>query len=298
MVNNFKGKAVYNPSGKAKEYSYWACNFYNGCSGMCSCCYCKKGITTKVLGGDRPTLKKCFKDEEHACSIFRKEIIDNLEELRRCGLFFSFTTDPLLQDTKDLTWAAVNICLNFNIPVKILTKQVEWFDEYLGDIMRDRLSDNKYIAFGFTLTGHDELEPNCATNAERIAAMKLLHEKGFKTFASIEPIIDFESSYRMIVELCGACDLFKIGLESGKRYSKMETLTFMFNLPMFLFDYNGKRFSDSKVYFKDSILKAAGIERDKLNDGFSNCVNRDYNLFSNKMSNDRCAVIAAKPELF
>ena len=23
---NFKGKAIYNPSGKAGEYSYWACN--------------------------------------------------------------------------------------------------------------------------------------------------------------------------------------------------------------------------------------------------------------------------------
>jgi hypothetical protein len=26
-MKTFNGKAIYNPSGKAGEYSYWACNF-------------------------------------------------------------------------------------------------------------------------------------------------------------------------------------------------------------------------------------------------------------------------------
>lgn len=33
---------------------------------------------------------------------------------------------------------------------------------------------------------------------------------------------------------------------------------------------------NEKIYFKDSLLKAAGINRDALP---SNCVNRDFNIF-------------------
>lgn len=31
----FNGKAIYNPSGKAGEYSQWACNYFTGCSNEC-----------------------------------------------------------------------------------------------------------------------------------------------------------------------------------------------------------------------------------------------------------------------
>lgn len=62
----FNGKAIYNPSGKAGEYSYWACNFYVGCSNMCEYCYCKKGILSNVVGQNKAQLKQCFKDETDA----------------------------------------------------------------------------------------------------------------------------------------------------------------------------------------------------------------------------------------
>ena len=49
-MKTFKGKAIYNPSGKAGEYSYWACNFYVGCSNGCEYCYCKKDILAGSSG--------------------------------------------------------------------------------------------------------------------------------------------------------------------------------------------------------------------------------------------------------
>ncbi len=64
------------------------------------------------------------------------------------------------------------------------------------------------------------------------------------------------------------CDLYKIGLESGKKYSKLELIDFVRNV-IRLCEFN-------KVYFKDSILKAAGINRADLPE---NCVGRDYNMF-------------------
>jgi len=182
----FKGKAIYNPSGKAGEYSSWACNFYVGCSNGCEYCYCKKGILANAMGQDKPQLKKCFKNEEHAIEVFVKEMNQNKAELQKHGLFFSFTTDPLLKETFELTLIAANHCYSNDIPVYFLTKTTWWVNDFYPP--------KDYAAIGFTLTGHDELEPNAATNDSRMAAMRLLHFKGYKTFASIEPIIDFQSA--------------------------------------------------------------------------------------------------------
>ena len=48
-------------------------------------------------------MKKCFKNEEHALTIFCKEAYQNKEALQKHGLFFSFTTDPMLPETIELT---------------------------------------------------------------------------------------------------------------------------------------------------------------------------------------------------
>ena len=111
-MKTFKGKAIYNPSGKAGEYSQWACNFYVGCSNNCTYCYCKKGILAGAMGQNKPQLKKCFKDETHAIEIFKKEVESNLSELQKHGLFFSFTTDPMLPETIELTKVS-----NFILPL-------------------------------------------------------------------------------------------------------------------------------------------------------------------------------------
>lgn len=270
--------AIYQPAGKAAEYAEWACNFYVGCSNGCTYCYLKKGRGAKVLGGDKPTLKKCFKDEYHALEVFEKELKANLPELQEKGLFFSFSTDPMLPETIAMTYQAIVICLENNVNVKILTKKSDFIDLCMFEIDEFKHSsildfpvrDKEKIVFGFTLTGKDELEPGASTNAERIEAMKKLHEAGFKTFASIEPIIDFGSSYKMIQETIGFCDLYKVGVESGKKYSQLELDEFIYNTLADTYETN------SKFYFKDSLLKAAGIERTQLS---ANCVTRDYNIF-------------------
>lgn len=269
--NTFNGKAIYSPSGKAGEYSYWACNFYVGCSNGCTYCYCKKGIVAKQLGGDHPTLKKCFKHESHAMEVFTNEMEQNIEMLREHGIFFSFTTDPMLPETIDLTWDAVGRAVYNKIPVKILTKCTQWVNDWLEDAenYEGGYENPELYAFGFTLTDHDELEPWASTNTERLASMHKLHMAGFKTFASIEPIIDFDSSMRMIDAIYGICDLIKIGLMSGKKYDKRELIRFL-RLSMISVKY------PAKIYFKDSLLKQAGIERESLPD---NCVTRDYNMF-------------------
>lgn len=280
-MTNFKGKAIYQPAGKAAEYAKWACNFYTGCSNGCTYCYLKKGRGAKILGGDKPTLKKCFKDEHHAFDVFVKEMEANLPELQKHGIFFSFSTDPMLPETVGLTYLAMAQCIRREIPVKILSKYVKYielnFFEIDGrspkGIYDFPLEIKKLIAFGFTLTGHDELEPDASTNQERIEAMKKLHDAGFKTFASIEPIIDFKDSLQMIKDTVGSCDLYKIGLMSGKDYNKNQAGAFI-DLVIALSVAFG-----FKVYWKDSILKKSGIERNQLHE-HETCVTSDYNIFN------------------
>ncbi len=274
------GKIIYESKGKAAEYARYAFSAYVGCSNSCSYCYLRRGRFAKVLGGDTPTLKKCFCSVDHALEVFRKELKANLPELQRHGMFFSFTTDPMLPETSGLTFDSISLCCQYHVPVKILTKRVDMFDCFFKSFMKTTYSPHEslakeYIAWGFTLTGHDELEPGASTNAERIEAMKKLHAAGFKTWASIEPVVEIESSKEMIRETAGYCDLYKIGLMSGKKYDKEELISFVVycNSPYL----NGKGgFYWQKNYFKDSLLKQAGIDRATLP---GNCVGRDYNIF-------------------
>jgi len=271
-MKEFKGKAIYQPAGAAAEYSKWACNFFVGCSNNCQYCFLKKGIGAKVLGRQVPALKKCFKSESHAFEVFEKELKSNLTELQKHGLLFSFTTDPMLKETIGLTLEAAIICNDNDIPIKILTKRSDWVDGFL----KYGFGNEKLYAFGFTLTGHDELELGASTNLERIKAMEQLHDAGFKTFASIEPIIDIKSSLEMIERISDHVDLVKIGLLSGKTYLYKDLIV------MAKVIIDSAKNHDYKIYFKDSFLKQSTITREELSVFSDKCVGSDYNMFEGR----------------
>ena len=271
-MKTFNGKAIYQPAGRAAEYAQWACNFYTGCSNNCDYCYCKRGRMAHTWS-NMPKLKARFKNETHALEVFEKELKINLTELQKHGLFFSFTTDPMLPETKCLTWEAIAIAARNGIRSKTLTKKTDWVFPVLAlNSIATKREYAKYWAIGFTLTGHDELEPGASTNNERIEAMRKLHDAGFLTWASIEPIVDFRTS-GMIIKKCieyDWCNLYKIGLMSGKKYEQKEIRDFV-DMVLTYADY-----SDAKIYFKDSLLAQAGIRYEELPE---NCVKRDYNIF-------------------
>lgn len=217
-------------------------------------------------------LKKAFKDERDALRIFEKELLENLSELQVHGLFFTFTSDPFLPETFDLTRKAISICIDNFVPVKVLTKRADFLDKLDGKWTGVHWSLSTvmkaYIAFGFTLTGHDELEPGASTNEERIETMRQLHEAGFKTWASIEPIVDFDSSLLMITQTMGCCDLYKVGLMSRKKYDIVDAQTFVEHLTELPFE--------PKIYLKESLQELSNYHLEELPDNF---VGRDYNLF-------------------
>lgn len=276
MANKrFSGKAIYQPTGKAAEYSPWACNFFTGCSNDCEYCYCKRGLLSHVWS-TKPQLKKCFATIHHAFDVFCKEL-DKCEELiGEAGLLFSFTTDPLLPETRELTFRAMEEAISRGINVKVLTKRADWIDEFIvrTEIQTINYGNNgRHIAFGFTLTGCDDKEPGASSNRDRIEAMRKLHKLGFKTFASIEPVIDPIKSIQMIHQTLGFCDLYKVGLISGKGkgfYEDLHLIVFWGNL----IDLTEDGF---KIYPKDSLLDYLGEERSSLEGHF---VTADFNIFN------------------
>ena len=267
-----KGKAIYEPAGKAGEYAKYACNFYVGCSNDCDYCYCKRGVLGHALGKPQATLKKCFKDADDAIMQFERELLKNLDEYRKHGIFFTFTSDPLLPETQWLTWSAVTTAVTLRVPCKLLTKRADF------DVPRIAYEYKDLIAFGFTLTGMDAMELHASTNEERISTMRFLYEAGFKTFASIEPIIDIEKSYRMIRETLGCCDLYKIGLISGKRnYNRDDVANFVRSVNGDLLTINTVK--KAVVYWKDSVIDYLNTDRNDIRFTYNHCVNADYNIF-------------------
>ena len=267
-------KAIYQPKGKAGEYAKYACNFYVGCSNDCDYCYCKRGLLAHAMGGTTPTLKKCFKDEDDAIETFGRELMSNLSELQKHGLFFTFTSDPMLPETRHLTEAAVEMCMEESVPVKILTKRADFDISTYWDIFADS------IAFGFTLTGCDDQEPNASPNEDRARKIRDLHYRRFKTFASIEPVIDLDKSLQMIklAAYCG-CDMFKIGLMSGKRnYTPYEVSVFMEHVHQAIHENNFDYGMKTKVYWKDSVIDFVKAKRENLPQDI--CVGANYNLFT------------------
>lgn len=274
------GRVIYSPKGKALEYAENAANFYVGCSNGCTYCYLKKGRGAKVLGGNRPELKKTLREYPFALDIFKNELLKHKEELQKTGLFFSFTTDPMLPETIGLTTAAVGFCQRHDVPVKILTKCAEGMSNFIDFAEASEGWDKSRIALGATLTGCDELEPNAAPNQMRVNVLARAKRHGFRTFASVEPIPVgmFDRAIGIIKVSYPFVDLYKIGLESGGKYLKRDVQIFYIDIA----EYWDEHENNPRIYWKDSFVKVSGIDRETL-PGY--CVPANYDLFNEK-SND------------
>ena len=95
------------------------------------------------------------------------------------------------------------------IPITILTKSAWWLNYPCKDEnytvesfhIKDMLLKHKeLISLGFTLTGEDYMERHCiSTTQERIDAMEWAHDNGIYTWASIEPVINYEHALDVII---------------------------------------------------------------------------------------------------
>ena len=310
-------KILSRPQGNAEEYGRWSVNPYKGCGHGCLYCYLKKGVWANGLGGDTAQLKSGVVSDEHAYHLAMAEIIEHREEIvKDGGLFMTFTSDPCAEETRELFFRIIGSCIGDGctpkekvVPVTLLTKNADfcgynikiiettaqarrlhaWLNTvslFKTELLRDRL------AIGFTLTGHDELEPNASPNAERITAMKWL-SKEYNVWASIEPVIDFPSALAMVYQAVNAgCQHFKIGLLTNNTRLVRKDFEFgehkfkaydVIGCLHFIEDVMRVTSGKATVYWKQSVRDLLGTVYspaavDELLD-WPHSVDKDWNIF-------------------
>lgn len=196
---------VYEPKGKAREYSPLAINVYNGCNHGCTFCYMRR--FTKDFLNPRP----------------KKDFLKKLEEIKSDygkQILFSFSSDPYcsIEFEHEYTKKALEVMLETENKVAILTKAGT---KILRDLELFKLFGNK-IKVGATLTfdnDRDSLktEPGAALPEDRLDMLQTLKRNGIRTFASFEPVIDPNQSLNLMRRGIDIIDMFKIGKLNGNK---------------------------------------------------------------------------------
>jgi DNA repair photolyase len=196
---------IYEPMGKALEYSELACNLYTGCLHKCRYCYCPAIL--------RKSLEQWAENPKPRTNILKqleKEAQKISGETRH--LLFSFMSDPYQdEEAAFITRQALLLCEKYHFQnVQILTKAgfraVKDFD---------LLKRNNW-KFGSTIIFRDdkmraEWEPGAPSIESRYAAVKIAKRQKIYTWVSVEPVIDTNESLKVLKDLTGYVDLWKVG---------------------------------------------------------------------------------------
>ncbi len=194
---------IYEPSGRAFEYSPLAVNLYTGCEHGCLYCF-------------SPAVLRKKRSEFHSNVKPRADILKKLESdcIKLQGdpreVLLCFTCDAYSPTDNDITREALLILEKYNMKAQILTK---------GGLSAvrdfDILARNDW-AFGTSLSWiNDKLrqkwEPNAATVKGRVSAIQTAKDRGIKTWVSVEPVIDTVNALLVMGALKPFVDLWKVG---------------------------------------------------------------------------------------
>ena len=293
-----KGALIYQPHGAAGEYAKWAINLYHGCSNGCTYCYNRRGVLSHVFG-DKPELAApIIKLREKLLNMYMKDrgitareniyssavfihgvlaaqrlILADLAKIgedkirKDGGIFFSFTCDPFdsyLDNNNNITQWMLHTLVTSQIPVTILTKNVDWlytegWDRALthSPMIEPEYAENlpHCLTIGFTITGNDKLEPGAPSTEKRIEALRKLHDEyKIKTFVSLEPITSICTASEVIKKTYQITDEIRIGAQSPikkDRYDPNEFFGFVTSVKFLACDL------PCRFMVKDSMYKQA-----------------------------------------
>jgi DNA repair photolyase len=197
---------IYEPKGKAREYSPLALNLYLGCEHGCKYCYA-------------PSALQRARENYFKTPVPRANVIENLKkELAKNRpveqVLLSFIGDVYgnCTDSNETTRQALELLLEAKAPVAILTKaglnclvDIQLFKKF-----------GEHIQVGASLTFDNkkdslDWEPGAATPENRLKMLESLHKEGIKTFASFEPVVDPTQSLNLMIKSLSWVDVFKIG---------------------------------------------------------------------------------------
>ena len=197
---------IYEPRGKAREYCRLAVNLYSGCSHGCIYCYAPNAVHKT---------RQEFKQARPRLGIIDKLTIEAARlrfDKPDCPILLCFTCDPYQpsEATFRITRQAIEILKSNRLNVEILTKGD-------GIVSRDFDLYGKEDWFGVTLTcdnAEDSVkwEPIAAVPRQRIENLRTAHDKGIKTWVSLEPVLYPEQTLNLIDMTHEFVDEFKVGV--------------------------------------------------------------------------------------
>lgn len=166
------------------EYGNYTMNHVLGCAHGCKFpCY---AFMMKKRFGQVKSYDEWIKPYlvSNTLELLDKEIPKLKEKIKSVHLCFS--TDPFMygyDEISEMSIASIKKLNNAGIKCSVLTKGI------LPEQLAELSSDNEY---GITLVSLDEnyrenMEPNTVPYQKRLEALKKLHDRGYKTWVSMEP---------------------------------------------------------------------------------------------------------------
>lgn len=235
---------IYEPTGRAREYSPLALNYFKGCDHGCKYCYVQ------------PMMKRFNSNYDHSkvsCDLNLSELEKSIKSLskedRQKQVLLSFTGDPYCNAEKGETRQILEVLLKYQIHVAILTKNPE---KAIKDI--DIFKKFDHFKIGTTLVFADEAkqkewEPGAISSQRRIVALEYFSSNSITTWASFEPVVVPEESLTMIGNVLQFIDHIKVG-----KLNNYKGLDKNINWSKFLFDaVYVLRQSNVKFYIKKDL---------------------------------------------
>lgn len=196
---------IYQPAGRAREYSPLALNIYQGCTHGCVYCYVPRMFNR---------FNSNYRHDQCRPAVDFEALAKSARKFEGCGLqiLLSFTGDPYCGVSPETTRTALEILDHYKHKVAILTKGGT---QCLADLDIFRKFGDR-IKVGATLTFDNEKdskewEPCAATPSDRIEALRNLHDAGVKTWVSFEPVIVPSQSLNLLQQVSTIVDHVKIG---------------------------------------------------------------------------------------
>jgi len=195
---------IYEPRGRALEYSLLAANLYRGCQHGCSYCYA-------------PSALRMRREQFHKEAQARKNLMPRLrrDAERLAGtnkrVLLCFSCDPYqpLEAECGLTHDTLEIFKKHDIPFQVLTKNGPLATQDFG-----LYGPNDAFATTLTFDNAEDsrtVEPGAALPEARIDAIRVAHGANIRTWVSLEPVIDPAQSLALIERTVRWVDLYKIG---------------------------------------------------------------------------------------
>jgi DNA repair photolyase len=192
---------IYEPKGKAREYSPLALNVYSGgCDHRCEYCYCS-GVM-RGAWGDKPRPRNLAALDKEAAEASRQ-------------ILLCFMSDPYCaaEQSHRKTREALQTLRKHGCSVAILTKGGRRCLDDLGIFTGwpgGRIKVGATITFNSSALSR-KWEPGAADPGERVETLAALKSAGIKTWASVEPVIIASESLAIIEASLPYVDAYKVG---------------------------------------------------------------------------------------